>query len=342
MICKHVLLPVKLVICYVSQCFRCPVFGLWRSGKIPDLWRFVLHDASWAEKGNSQRRQAFLPRNNLKNCLQKRKSWTKRPQALNFHARLLNQLFASEQRFLARPASGFGRSLDEWVGEEEHQGNHQAINRQGLHECQGQQQHTSQIICHLRLARDAINASAGSNALANTRTNCSQANGEASANGGQSRDPHGALISKCCLWCHQGGRGQSCCGSSACRRSRHMGAARGRHEGGQECTAAQQHGTSQDEGASHFEQSKIDTTGNRSWHWRTWAHPGIAVPMVGSDSASVFHVNTAKILRHPRFFCWGSMDRSDAALVQWVILWSCPCWESHVSRSIFCQLSDRR
>ena len=110
----------------------------------------------------------------------------------------LQALFVSEKRFLARPASGFGRSLDEWVGEEENQGNHQAINRQGLHECQGQQQHTSQVICHLRLARDAINASAGSNALANTRTNCSQANGEASANGGQSRDPHGALISKCC------------------------------------------------------------------------------------------------------------------------------------------------
>ena len=181
----------------------------------------------------------------------------------------LQALFVSEKRFLARPASGFGRSLDEWVGEEKHQGNHQAINRQGLHECQGQQQHTSQVICHLRLARDAINASAGSNALANTRTNCSQANGEASANGGQSRDPHGALISKCCLWCHQGGRGQSCCRSSACRRSRHMGAARGRHEGGQECTAAQQHGTSQDEGASHFCKLKFDPTGNRSWHWRT-------------------------------------------------------------------------
>ena len=143
------------------------------------------------------------------------------------------------------------RSLDEWVGEEEHQGNHQAINRQGLHECQGQQQHTSQVICHLGLTGDAINASAGSNALANTRTNCSQANGEASANGGQSRDPHGALISKCCLWCHQSGRGQSRCGSSACSRSRHMGAAGGRHEGGQECTAAQQHGTGQHERASH-------------------------------------------------------------------------------------------
>ena len=142
-------------------------------------------------------------------------------------------------------------SLDEWVGEEEHQGNHQTINGQGLHEGQGQQQHTSQVICHLRLARDAINASAGGNALANTRTDRSQANGEASANGRQSRDPDGALISKCCLWCHQSGRGQSCCGSSACSRSRHMGAARGRHEGGQECTTAQQHGTSQDERAGH-------------------------------------------------------------------------------------------
>ena len=144
------------------------------------------------------------------------------------------------------------RSLDERVGEEEHQGNHQTVNGQGLHEGQGQQQHTSQVICHLRLARDAINASAGGNALANTRTDRSQANGEASANGRQCRDPHGALISKCCLWCHQSGRGQSCCGSSACSRSRHMGAARGRHEGGQECTAAQQHGTSQDERASHL------------------------------------------------------------------------------------------
>ena len=177
--------------------------------------------------------------------------------------------FCLRKRSLARPASEFGHSLDEWVGEEEHQGNHQTINGQGLHEGQGQQQHTSQVICHLRLARDAINASAGGNALANTRTDRSQANGEASANGRQCRDPHGALISKCCLWCHQSGRGQSCCGSSACSRSRHMGAARGRHEGGQECTAAQQHGTSQDERASHLYQSKFYPTGNRSWYWRT-------------------------------------------------------------------------
>lgn len=40
-------------------------------------------------------------------------------------------------------------SLDERVGEKEHQGDHEAINGQGLHECQGQQQDTSQVICNL-------------------------------------------------------------------------------------------------------------------------------------------------------------------------------------------------
>ena len=48
-------------------------------------------------------------------------------------------------------------------------GNDQAVNSQGLHECQGQQQHTSQVICHLRLTGDAVNASSGSNALAKHR-----------------------------------------------------------------------------------------------------------------------------------------------------------------------------
>ena len=147
-------------------------------------------------------------------------------------------------------------SLDEWVGEEEHQGNDQAVNGQGLHECQGQQQHTSQVICHLRLTGDAVNASSRSNALANTGTDRCQANGEASANGRQGRDPHGALVSECCLWCHQSSRGQSCCSSSVCGRGRCMGAARGRHESSQECSAAQQHGTSQDEGAGHGYRSR--------------------------------------------------------------------------------------
>ena len=143
------------------------------------------------------------------------------------------------------------RSLDERVGEEEHKGNDQAVNGQGLHEGQGQQQHTSQVICHLRLTGDAVNASSGSNALANTGTDRCQANGEASANGRQGRDPHWALVSECCLWCHQSSRGQSCCSSSVCGRGRHMRAARSWHESSQECSAAQQHGTSQDEGASH-------------------------------------------------------------------------------------------
>ena len=131
------------------------------------------------------------------------------------------------------------------------------VNRQGLHEGQGEQQDTSQVICNLRLAGDAINASAGCNALTNTRTDGCKANGEAGANGGQGRDPNGALISECCLWCHQGGRGQSCCSSSACGRRRHMRAARGRHEGRQECSAAQQHGTGHDEGASHRDNPRL-------------------------------------------------------------------------------------
>ena len=173
-------------------------------------------------------------------------------------ASVLEQILGLCQgKILARPACGFGLSLDERVGEEEHQGNDQAVNGQGLHECQGQQQHTSQVICHLRLTGDAINASSGSNALANTGTDRCQANGEASANGRQGRDPHWALVSECCLWCHQSGRGQSCCSSSVCGRGRHMRAARSWHESSQECSAAQQHGTSQDEGASHCHKSKM-------------------------------------------------------------------------------------
>ena len=183
-----------------------------------------------------------------------------------------------QEKSLARPACGFGLSLDERVGEEEHQGNDQAVNGQGLHECQGQQQHTSQVICHLRLTGDAINASSGSNALANTGTDRCQANGEASANGRQGRDPHWALVSECCLWCHQSRRGQSCCSSSVCGRRRCMGAARGRHESSQECSAAQQHGTSQDEGASHSDKSTVDTTGDWSWYWRTWAMQTVHSP----------------------------------------------------------------
>merc|ERR1712061_52200 len=59
------------------------------------------------------------------------------------------------------------RSLDERVGEEQHQGDNQAVDSQRLHEGQGEQQHAAQVIGHLRLAADAIDAAARGDALAN-------------------------------------------------------------------------------------------------------------------------------------------------------------------------------
>eukprot|EP00446_Apocalathium_sp_SHHI-4_P082992 CAMPEP_0177491658 /NCGR_PEP_ID=MMETSP0369-20130122/31942_1 /TAXON_ID=447022 ORGANISM="Scrippsiella hangoei-like, Strain SHHI-4" /NCGR_SAMPLE_ID=MMETSP0369 /ASSEMBLY_ACC=CAM_ASM_000364 /LENGTH=74 /DNA_ID=CAMNT_0018968379 /DNA_START=98 /DNA_END=320 /DNA_ORIENTATION=+ len=59
--------------------------------------------------------------------------------------------------------------IDERVGEEQHQGDDQAVDRQGLHEGQRQQQHAAQVIGHLRLAADAINAAARGDALADAR-----------------------------------------------------------------------------------------------------------------------------------------------------------------------------
>jgi hypothetical protein len=60
-------------------------------------------------------------------------------------------------------------SFDERVCKKKHESNHQAINGQGLHERQGQQQHATQVISYLWLSGNAIDAAARGNALSNTR-----------------------------------------------------------------------------------------------------------------------------------------------------------------------------
>merc|ERR1719242_1768458 len=68
-------------------------------------------------------------------------------------------------------------SLDEWVGEEEHQCDDETVDRQGLHEGQGEEEHSAKIIRHLWLTGDAINAAARGNSLSDSRANGSKANG---------------------------------------------------------------------------------------------------------------------------------------------------------------------
>eukprot|EP00414_Alexandrium_minutum_P008229 CAMPEP_0113838900 /NCGR_PEP_ID=MMETSP0328-20130328/10790_1 /TAXON_ID=39455 /ORGANISM="Alexandrium minutum" /LENGTH=67 /DNA_ID=CAMNT_0000807473 /DNA_START=45 /DNA_END=245 /DNA_ORIENTATION=+ /assembly_acc=CAM_ASM_000350 len=57
-------------------------------------------------------------------------------------------------------------SLDQWVGEEQHEGDDKAVDRQGLHEGQRQQQHAPQVVGDLRLPADAVDAAARGDALA--------------------------------------------------------------------------------------------------------------------------------------------------------------------------------
>merc|ERR1712039_584472 len=54
------------------------------------------------------------------------------------------------------------RSLDQGVREEQHERDDEAIDRQRLHEGEREQQHAAQVIRNLRLAADAIDATARS------------------------------------------------------------------------------------------------------------------------------------------------------------------------------------
>mmetsp|Transcript_45563 Transcript_45563/g.81993 ORF Transcript_45563/g.81993 Transcript_45563/m.81993 type:complete len:104 (+) Transcript_45563:175-486(+) len=85
-------------------------------------------------------------------------------------------------------------SLDERVGKEQHQRNDETVDGQGLHECQGEEEHSAEIISHFWLTRDAIDAAAGGNALADTRANSGQANGKACTDCGEGRDPNSIAI----------------------------------------------------------------------------------------------------------------------------------------------------
>eukprot|EP00421_Protoceratium_reticulatum_P016386 CAMPEP_0168394004 /NCGR_PEP_ID=MMETSP0228-20121227/19307_1 /TAXON_ID=133427 /ORGANISM="Protoceratium reticulatum, Strain CCCM 535 (=CCMP 1889)" /LENGTH=68 /DNA_ID=CAMNT_0008407397 /DNA_START=35 /DNA_END=238 /DNA_ORIENTATION=- len=55
--------------------------------------------------------------------------------------------------------------LDEGVRKEQHQGDDQAIDRQRLHEGQGQQQHAAEVVRDFGLPADAVDAAAGGDAL---------------------------------------------------------------------------------------------------------------------------------------------------------------------------------
>merc|ERR1719442_211728 len=73
--------------------------------------------------------------------------------------------------------------LDERVGKEQHQRNDEPVDRQRLHEGEGQEENAAQIIGHLGLAADAVNAAAGGNALANSGPDGGQPDGEAGGEG---------------------------------------------------------------------------------------------------------------------------------------------------------------
>merc|ERR1712050_275946 len=61
------------------------------------------------------------------------------------------------------------RSLDQGVREEQHERDDKAVDRQRLHEGKREQQHAAQVVRHLWLPADAINAAARRNALADAR-----------------------------------------------------------------------------------------------------------------------------------------------------------------------------
>ena len=76
-----------------------------------------------------------------------------------------------------------------------------AVNGQGLHEGQGEEQDTAEVVRNLRLAGDAINAAAGGNALADAGADRREADGEAGADGRERRDPD--TIVRMCLGSQQ-------------------------------------------------------------------------------------------------------------------------------------------
>mmetsp|Transcript_64089 Transcript_64089/g.178127 ORF Transcript_64089/g.178127 Transcript_64089/m.178127 type:complete len:218 (+) Transcript_64089:2-655(+) len=98
----------------------------------------------------------------------------------------------------ASPGSGppalASSSLDQRVGEEQHQGDDEAVDRQRLHEGQREEQHAAQVVGDLRLPADAIDAASRSDALADSRADRREADGEAGAHRRKRRDPHAALV----------------------------------------------------------------------------------------------------------------------------------------------------
>eukprot|EP00414_Alexandrium_minutum_P007939 CAMPEP_0113836154 /NCGR_PEP_ID=MMETSP0328-20130328/9324_1 /TAXON_ID=39455 /ORGANISM="Alexandrium minutum" /LENGTH=75 /DNA_ID=CAMNT_0000804541 /DNA_START=45 /DNA_END=270 /DNA_ORIENTATION=- /assembly_acc=CAM_ASM_000350 len=63
---------------------------------------------------------------------------------------------------------GLHMLIDQWVGEEQHEGDDEAVDGQGLHEGQRQQQDAAQVIGDLRLPADAVDAAARGDALTNS------------------------------------------------------------------------------------------------------------------------------------------------------------------------------
>eukprot|EP00418_Pyrodinium_bahamense_P073107 CAMPEP_0179080708 /NCGR_PEP_ID=MMETSP0796-20121207/36288_1 /TAXON_ID=73915 /ORGANISM="Pyrodinium bahamense, Strain pbaha01" /LENGTH=74 /DNA_ID=CAMNT_0020778065 /DNA_START=26 /DNA_END=248 /DNA_ORIENTATION=+ len=61
---------------------------------------------------------------------------------------------------LLHPSHNNGSLIDQRIGEKQHERDDQAVNRQGLHEGQRQQQHAPEVIGDLGLPADAIDATA--------------------------------------------------------------------------------------------------------------------------------------------------------------------------------------
>ena len=75
-------------------------------------------------------------------------------------------------------------SACEGVGEQKHQGHHKAVDSQGLHESEGEQQGAADLAFSFGLTSNTFNSTLGSAALTDTRANCSQTNGQTSSDNG--------------------------------------------------------------------------------------------------------------------------------------------------------------
>ena len=122
-----------------------------------------------------------------------------------------------------------------------------AVDREGLHEGQGEEQDAAEVIRNLRLAGDAVDAAAGGDALTDAGADRREADGEAGADSGERRDPD-AIVGVRHLRGRERRRGHD--GSRDLRRG--LRRLRGRHEGAARKDDGDERRTREDQRANHL------------------------------------------------------------------------------------------